>query len=152
MESLDTLTELHNKVKDAVYIYYMATMAARQLHDSPQFDGPHGPMYKQVNEDQRAAYKAILNAFTPYMDYVQGFTGTLQIPPQVLPAHLPIPIGNIATTDWVQQYVQLHLVAKQPTSTTRSWSPADLAITVLSGVLGGLIVTLLGAGLLLILP
>lgn len=89
------------------------------------------------------AHEELLSTANSYLGDYNGIHTSLD------PAPIAVP-PLLATTQWVQGYVAKHL-PKQ--SATHSWSsPTNLAIAVLSGVLGGLIAALLGAALLLILP
>lgn len=126
-----------------------AQQALADLHAAMQEHGPDSLITAYFQERHSEAHKALVEGMSAVVDYIDSqvpaypdsevFTGT-PAPPQVSGQEL-------ATTQWVQEYVTKHL-PKQP----RPWSATDLAITVLSGVLGGLIVTLVGALLLLLLP
>lgn len=115
-----------------------------QLLNEEMANGPNTTRAVRSQAASDHAHKELLSAITDYLPHFQ---------PQILTLLLPSYVGRtsvVATTNWVQDYVAKHL---QPAPTTHSWSsPTNLAIAVLSGVLGGLIAAILGAVLVLILP
>lgn len=118
-----------------------ALILRERLDDTFTTYGPHSVGYAQDLIPADRAHGELMSAITAFLGHTTPVNTATS--PQ-------LPATELATTQWVQEYVAKHL-PKQPT--TGSWSaPTNLAIAVLSGVLGGLIAALLGAALLLILP